>query len=507
MNYVVTILTEKYLYRVNIEGGIKYTLGSGKKDLFPMSELGIDGQLGMFFNEKKQVLKLTAKTIPLSVKEINEEARLVHICGYPKMEVSFTRDTGEYPESYAIPYECQIHIGRSKKNDIVLNESYVSRNHLLITAEKGRIRIEDLESTYGTYLNGSPVKKAMLKSGDEIDICDLRMICKENRLYFYNLHETPEFKYQKETNHPGMATNIVSTRKGYPIYHRSPRIRESLPVDEVRLSHLPNKPQKFSIRKANFLPLLSSGAMAGASIAMSTFSPAMLAMRAAMMISPVGSLIGNSNKKARKMLDEAGFEDATIAASNDLDEYLLHDLKIQGAAITSWGVGTNLITSKDCPSFGGVYKLAAIKTEDGEFVPKIKLSENTEKITNPGNKTIYRIYDKATGKIRADLICFVGEAFNPDEDLVIFDPLETWKKTKLKGGSYSMRELMVPVFHNGECIYQSPSVKEIAAYCTQEKATLWDETKRLFYPHRVYVDLSDKLYAVKKELLNQLGRE
>lgn len=302
MNYVVTILTEKYLYRVNIEGGIKYTLGSGKKDLFPMSELGIDGQLGMCFNEKKQVLKLTAKTIPLSVKEINEEARLVHICGYPKMEVSFTRDTGEYPESYAIPYECQIHIGRSKKNDIVLNESYVSRNHLLITAEKGRIRIEDLESTYGTYLNGSPVKKAMLKSGDEIDICDLRMICKENRLYFYNLHEKPEFKYQKETNHPGMATNIVSTRKGYPIYHRSPRIRESLPVDEVRLSHLPNKPQKFSIRKANFLPLLSSGAMAGASIAMSTFSPAMLAMRAAMMISPVGSLIGNSNKKARKML-------------------------------------------------------------------------------------------------------------------------------------------------------------------------------------------------------------
>ena len=213
------------------------------------------------------------------------------------------------------------------------------------------------------------------------------------------------------------------------------------------------------------------------------------------------------SKKARKMLDEAGFEDATIAASNDLDEYLLHDLKIQGAAITSWGVGTNLITSKDCPSFGGVYKLAAIKTEDGEFVPKIKLSENTEKITNPGNKTIYRIYDKATGKIRADLICFVGEAFNPDEDLVIFDPLETWKKTKLKGGSYSMRELMVPVFRNGECIYQSPSVKEIAAYCTQEKATLWDETKRLFYPHRVYVDLSDKLYAVKKELLNQLGRE
>ena len=302
MNYVVTILTEKHLYRVNIEDGTKYTLGSGKKDVFSMSELGIDGQLGICFNEKKQILKLNAKKISLSVKEMNEEAMFVTICELPKIEVSFTRDTGEYQESYPIPYECQIHIGRSKKNDIVLNESYVSRNHLLITSERGKIRIEDLESTYGTYLNGSPIKKAMLKSGDAVDICDLRIICKENTLYFYNLHEKPEFKYQKETNHPGMATNIVSTRKGYPIYHRSPRIRESLPVDEVRLSHLPNKPQKFSIRKANFLPLLSSGAMAGASIAMSSFSPAMLAMRAAMMISPVGSLIGNSNKKARKML-------------------------------------------------------------------------------------------------------------------------------------------------------------------------------------------------------------
>ena len=133
---------------------------------------------------------------------------------------------------------------------------------------RDRIRIEDLGSKYGTYLNGSPLKKAMLKSGDEIDICDLRIICKENTLYFYNLHETPELKYQKEINHPGMATNIVSMQKGYPVYHRSPRIRESLPVDEVRLSHLPNKPQRFSIRKANFLPLLSSGAMAGASFAM-----------------------------------------------------------------------------------------------------------------------------------------------------------------------------------------------------------------------------------------------
>ncbi|MDO5590740.1 MAG: nicotinate phosphoribosyltransferase [Lachnospiraceae bacterium] len=211
------------------------------------------------------------------------------------------------------------------------------------------------------------------------------------------------------------------------------------------------------------------------------------------------------SKEARKMLDAAGFEDATICASNDLDEYLLHDLKMQKAAINSWGVGTNLITSKDCPSFGGVYKLSAIQNEDGQFVPKIKISENTEKITNPGNKTIYRIYDKETGKIKADLICFVGEEYNTDEDLLLFDPLETWKKTLLPGGSYTMREILVPIFKNGECIYQSPSVMEIAAYCKEEKNTLWDETKRLFYPHRVHVDLSRPLYDVKKSLLDQMS--
>ena len=133
------------------------------------------------------------------------------------------------------------------------------------------------------------------------------------------------------------------------------------------------------------------------------------------------------SKKVRKMLDEAGFPDAVISASNDLDEYLIESLKLQGAVITSWGVGTNLITAKDNPAFGGVYKLAAIRDENGTFIPKIKLSENTEKVTNPGNKTIYRIYDKNTGKIRADLICLVGEVFDPEEDMTIFDPNEPWK--------------------------------------------------------------------------------
>ena len=210
------------------------------------------------------------------------------------------------------------------------------------------------------------------------------------------------------------------------------------------------------------------------------------------------------SKEARKMLDEAGFPEATICASNDLDEFLLHDLKMQGAAIDSWGVGTNLITSKDCPSFGGVYKLAAIQNEEGEFVPKIKISENTEKITNPGNKTIYRIYEKASGKIKADLICFADEVIDPKQDLLLFDPMDTWKKTKLAGGTYTVREILLPIFKNGECLYKSPTLKEIASYCREEKDTLWDETKRLFYPHRVYVDLSQKLYAVKQSLLDQM---
>ena len=213
------------------------------------------------------------------------------------------------------------------------------------------------------------------------------------------------------------------------------------------------------------------------------------------------------SKKARKMLDEAGFEEATICASNDLDEYLIHDLKMQGAAIDSWGVGTNLITSKDCPSFGGVYKLAAIQNKNGEFEPKIKLSENTEKITNPGNKTVYRIYEKETGKMKADYICFVDEEINPEEDLLLFDPSETWKKTKMKAGTYTVREMMQPIFINGECVYTSPSVKEIAAYCRQEKDTLWDESKRLFNPHQMYIDLSPRLYEVKKQLLDRMSAD
>lgn len=209
------------------------------------------------------------------------------------------------------------------------------------------------------------------------------------------------------------------------------------------------------------------------------------------------------SKKAKKMLTEAGFPDAIISASNDLDETLINSLKIQGATINSWGVGTNLITSKDCPSFGGVYKLAAVlDRKTGEFTPKIKLSENAEKITNPGNKELKRIYSRETGKIIADLICLHGEIIEESNSLLLFDPIETWKKTYLAPDTYCVRDLMIPIFKNGECIYHSPSVMDIQKYCKKELDTLWDESRRLVNPHEVHVDLSKKLWEMKNQLLD-----
>ena len=209
------------------------------------------------------------------------------------------------------------------------------------------------------------------------------------------------------------------------------------------------------------------------------------------------------SKEAKKMLDAEGFTDAIISASNDLDENLIVSLKNQGATINSWGVGTNLITSKDCPSFGGVYKLAAIMDrKTGKFIPKIKLSENAEKITNPGDKTIRRIYSRESHKLIADLICLTSESFNETKSLLLFDPVATWKKTLLSPGTYTMRELLVPVFKNGKCVYRSPKVMEIQAYCKKELDTLWEETKRLVNPHEVHVDLSNELWHMKAQLLD-----
>ena len=212
------------------------------------------------------------------------------------------------------------------------------------------------------------------------------------------------------------------------------------------------------------------------------------------------------SKKARKMLDAAGFPDAIISASSDLDEYLIDSLKTQGAAITSWGVGTNLITSADCPAFGGVYKMAAIQKESSDtFTPKIKISENPGKITNPGNKTIFRIIDKETGKLKADLIALADETYDTSKDLEIFHPIDTWKRSTIAGGTYDMEEILLPVFKKGQCIYESPKTMDIRTYCQQELDLLWDESRRLVNPQEVYVDLSKPLYDLKMELLNKRG--
>ena len=204
------------------------------------------------------------------------------------------------------------------------------------------------------------------------------------------------------------------------------------------------------------------------------------------------------SRQARVMLDDAGFPNAKIFASGDLDEEVIWDLKAQGAAIDVWGVGTRMITSMDNPALGGVYKLSAEEV-DGTFVPRIKISENPAKITNPGVKQLYRFYDRRSGKALADLLALDEEDFSSGEPLEIFDPENTWKRMTLC--DYRMRQLLVPIFENGELVYDSPALSEIAAYAKQEMETFWDEYKRLNRPHRYKVDLSQKLYDLKMQLL------
>ncbi len=204
------------------------------------------------------------------------------------------------------------------------------------------------------------------------------------------------------------------------------------------------------------------------------------------------------SKKARKMLDDAGLYDCKIVASNSLDENIIRDIILQGAKIDSFGVGERLITSKSTPVFGGVYKLVA-KEEDGVIIPKIKISENTEKITTPHFKKLYRIYDKESGKAMADLLCVHDEVLTVGEPLEIFDPVETWKKKTFT--DYTLRELLVPVFKGGECVYKSPALSEIRDYCLSQIDGLWDEVKRFENPHKYYVDLSERLWNIKHSLL------
>ncbi len=203
------------------------------------------------------------------------------------------------------------------------------------------------------------------------------------------------------------------------------------------------------------------------------------------------------SREARKMLDEAGFPNTIICASGDLDENLIRDLKLQGAAIDTWGVGTKLITSEDCPSLGGVYKLSA-EYENGQFIPKIKISENPVKITNPGLKRLWRIYD-ADGMAVADLIALDHETYDTSKPLTIYDPVNTWKRMTLT--DYTMKELHVPLYKDGVRVYNSPSLTEIRRHCSEDLATFWDQYKRLLNPHVYKVDLSDSLWMLKNSML------
>ena len=212
------------------------------------------------------------------------------------------------------------------------------------------------------------------------------------------------------------------------------------------------------------------------------------------------------SKESRRMLDEAGFEDAIISASSDLDEYLIQSLKLQGAKIGLWGVGTNMITAKDCPALGGVYKLAAVE-EDGVYIPKIKLSENPVKVTNPGNKKIIRIVDKTTGLIRADLICLHDEIYDEKDDLTVFDPIYTWKRKTIKGGTYYIINLHKQYFKDGVQVAEERDVEGAKKHCEESLAMLSKESRRLVNPHYVHVDLSEKLWALKDNMKNGIHDE
>lgn len=209
------------------------------------------------------------------------------------------------------------------------------------------------------------------------------------------------------------------------------------------------------------------------------------------------------SKKVRKMLDEAGMEDCKIVVSNSLDEYVIESLiHQQGAKIDSFGVGENLICSKNSPVFGGVYKMVAIE-KDGQVIPKIKISDNVEKVTNPGMKNLNRIMDKETGMAIADLLTLEDEVIDTTQDLTIYHPMSRWKYKVIRANTYTVRDMLVPIFKDGKLVYNLPTLEEIRAYSEKELATIWDEIKRFVYPQEYYVDLSEKLLNLKLEMLKK----
>lgn len=205
-------------------------------------------------------------------------------------------------------------------------------------------------------------------------------------------------------------------------------------------------------------------------------------------------------KKARQMLDEAGLEDCTITATNSLDEYIIRDIIMEGARMDSFGVGERLITARSEPVFGGVYKLCAVE-KDGRIIPKIKISENVEKITNPGFKTLYRLFDRDTGKALADVMTLDGETIPETDGYEIFDPNAVWKKKKLN--NFRVKNLRVPIFKKGKCVYDCPDIEDIKRYCKEQVETLWSETLRFENPQTYYVDLSRKLWELKHDMIEK----
>ncbi|WP_243166018.1 nicotinate phosphoribosyltransferase [Anaerofilum hominis] len=208
------------------------------------------------------------------------------------------------------------------------------------------------------------------------------------------------------------------------------------------------------------------------------------------------------SKRTRRLLDEAGYPDAGIVASNSLDEYIVRDLILQDAKVSSFGIGENLITSKSDPVFGGVYKLAAVK-EGGVYMPKIKVSESVEKLTTPHRKAVWRIYDNETGNAMADYITIFDEPVDTADGITIFDPLETWKVKTIT--NCTAKNILIPIYEQGKKVYTSPSLEEIRTFCAGQVATLWDEVKRFEYPHRYYVDLSQRLWDERQRLLKTLS--
>lgn len=206
-------------------------------------------------------------------------------------------------------------------------------------------------------------------------------------------------------------------------------------------------------------------------------------------------------KKARQMLDEAGLEECSIVVSNSLDEYLIRDIISEGACVDSFGVGERLITASSKPVFGGVYKLAALE-KDGKMIPKIKKSENVEKITNPGFKNVFRLFDKDSNTAIADVIVLNGETIPENESYEIFDPGAVWKRKKVD--NFYVKDLRKQIFDGGECVYECPSIDEIKDYCAAQLDLIWDETKRFENPQIYYVDLSHDLWKLKHDMLEEL---